>query len=423
MLAHDRFGNVIDRTVGYARGTILASSLEESQRRAHALELIRRRIEDCGRHAIFNFTGHRRGFLARCADLGDDLAEEWVGSALVEERLAQLARVHFGASDNDHVALFNRSAAGIIALLLALVPESRRVLAVAPRRRTHPSVRRGIALARAVLDEHDPEESLRKSQFLDTKLVVITRVTSELDIMPPDAVATVIAAAHEAGVPVFVDDAYGTRVAPILLAQPKSLTTGADVAITSCDKAALGGPRAGLMVGSADLVERALAKASEMGLEARGPLMLGVLRALEGFAAQMLRDDADMAKEITVRLRAKFRTECVLDLPMGPTISEEDILSIALDTGQRIINQPILVPAEATCLLGMSLLERHGILTSNVAERPGARPSLRLRPTAEEVKRFGGPQKVVDTIADAFAHLRRLIEDVGGAKRMILGPN
>ena len=59
----------------------------------------------------------------------------------------------------------------------------------------------------------------------------------------------------------------------------------------------------------------------------------------------------------------------------------------------------------------MVLLEDHGIFTSNVAERPGARVSLRLRPTAAEVERFGGPERVVEAVANAFAKLATLLDD------------
>ena len=61
-----------------------------------------------------------------------------------------------------------------------------------------------------------------------------------------------------------------------------------------------------------------------------------------------------------------------------------------------------LVPVEATSLLGMVLLEEFGVLTGNVAERPGARVSLRLRPTAEEVACLGGMDAVVEIVDGAM---------------------
>ena len=227
--------------------------------------------------------------------------------------------------------------------------------------------------------------------------------------------------AKDAGSPVFVDDAYGTRVAPVLLDQANTLELGADYGVTSCDKAGLGGPRAGLMVGRPDLVERAVAHASGLGLEARGPLVLGVLRSLENYRPDTLRDDSSTARQIALGLQARFGPDRVLDLCMGPTISEENVLTVALESRNRDTAECDLVPAEASCILGIVLLENYGIVTSNVAERPGARVSLRLRPTAAEVERFGGPERVVEAVANAFAKLATLLDDNRAAKTKIFG--
>ena len=196
---------------------------------------------------------------------------------------------------------------------------------------------------------------------------------------------------------------------------------GADWGITSCDKAGMGGPRAGLMVGRPDLVDRAVARASGLGLEARGPLVLGVLRALESYRPEILKNDSAVARQIAAGLQDRFGAERVLDLCMGPTISEEDVLTIALEGGDRAAGDCALVPAEASCILGMVLLEDHGIVTSNVAERPGARVSLRLRPTAAEVARFGGPARVVEAVSDALGRLRPLLGDEPAAHAKIFG--
>ena len=69
----------------------------------------------------------------------------------------------------------------------------------------------------------------------------------------------------------------------------------------------------------------------------------------------------------------------------------------------------------------MALLEDHGIVTSNVAERPGARVSLRLRPTAAEVERFGGPERVVDAVAQGLGKLRLLLGDDRACHAKIFG--
>lgn len=420
-IMQDRFGNPLDPAVGYARGAHLAGPLDEFRRRAHGLDILRAKVASEGRDRLYNFTGHRRDFLARDKDLTDNLAEEWIGTPLIEDQFNRLAQDHFGAGKKAAVALFNRSAAGIVSAILSAASPGDRIVAVASNGRTHPSIRRGASLAGARLSEPDPENGLDPSEFDGAVLTVLTRVTSELDTLAPERTRAIVAMAKAAGSPVFVDDAYGTRVGPVLLGQEKTLELGADYGITSCDKAGMGGPRAGLMVGRPDLVDRAVAQASGLGLEARGPLVLGVLRSLESYRPETLRTDSAVARQIAAGLRERFGAERVLDLCMGPTISEEDVLTIALEGRNDAANDSALVPAEASCILGMALLEDHGIVTSNVAERPGARVSLRLRPTATEVERFGGPDRVVDAVEHAFGRLRALLGDTRAAEAKIFG--
>ena len=172
------------------------------------------------------------------------------------------------------------------------------------------------------------------------------------------------------------------------------------------------------MAGDPDLVTAALATGSEFGLEARGPIQLGVLRALQAFAPASLRADAAAGAGITTGLGAKFAQGRVGKTVMGPTITEDDVLSILRERG------PVdsrLVPVEATSLLGMVLLERFGILTGNVAERPGARVSLRLRPTADEVARLGGASAVAGVVDGAMDGATELAADLDRARGVILG--
>ena len=415
-MATDRFGNPIDRSVGYARGTILRSPVDEIRRRSRALAILRARIGEQGRAAVFNFTGHRREFLVGERALEDGLAEEWGGAARLAKPLLEHTRRHFAAPPGVEAAVFNRAAAGIVALILA-VGSRGRLVSVAPRGCIHTSVFRGAELAGARLDRRDPE-ALPGDAFRGAALAVITRVTSELQVMSADSTHRVIETARNAGCPTLLDDAYGARVGPELLGQPRALEFDADLAITSCDKAGLPGPRAGLMAGDPDLVTAALATGNEFGLEARGPIQLGVLRALQTFAPASLRADAEAGAGVAAGLRARIAHDRVRETVMGPTIAEEDVLSILRERG------PVdsrLVPVEATSLLGMVLLERFGILTGNVAERPGARVSLRLRPNAGEVASLGGVDAIVDIVDRAIDGATELAVDLDRAREALLG--
>ena len=96
-------------------------------------------------------------------------------------------------------------------------------------------------------------------------------------------------------------------------------------------------------------------------------------------------------------------------------------MTISLLSGDNVRSNCRLVPAEVSCILGMILLEDFGMITSNVAERPGARVSLRLRPTADEVRRFGGPARVVDALESSFQKIRALVRDENAVREKIYG--
>jgi hypothetical protein len=58
--ARDRFGNLIDPEVEYARGQILASARDERLRFLQAQRIIRRRLTEHGPGSIAIFTGNQR---------------------------------------------------------------------------------------------------------------------------------------------------------------------------------------------------------------------------------------------------------------------------------------------------------------------------------------------------------------------------
>ncbi len=255
----NRFGHPLDPAVGYARGPILSSSLGEAKRRNYAMRLIRERTEAKGHDAFYNFTGLHRDFAVHADRLA--WGEEWMGPAFFWDELVELAREHFGGNAEHEVAVFNRCSAGIVSTCLALAEPGSSVLSVVPDTRSHPSIGRGTRLAGAqLLQTNTLPEVERYLAVPGVSLVVITAVSSELQIVDQDLLLQVVALAKSKGIPVLLDDAYGTRLRPIIFGGLKTLETGADVGVTACDKAGMGGPRAGLMVGDADLVARIAAK-------------------------------------------------------------------------------------------------------------------------------------------------------------------
>lgn len=415
----DPFGNLIDPMLGYAPGQILGDSVAHVRRRRRALAELCGRVSTGGWDAVCNFTGHSRRFVVEEAGLACADAEEWVRQSAFEPELVARAITHFGGSEQSSAAVFNRSSACIVATVSALVPAGGNLISVAPRRRSHPSIRQAARLVGARLVEAEPDASTDWAALPDAPLVMLTRVTSELDVVAQDRVTGLIRAAQEAGKLVFVDDAYGAQLAPALLGQGRALTLGADLAVTSCDKAGLAGPRGGLLAGRADRVDQILGRASELGLEARAPVALGVLAALRLFRADDIRADCDIADSLSEALAARLGPDSVIRTIMGPTIDEEAAMRLALKrSGQT---SSLLVPCEVTCLIAIRLMRLHGFLTSNVAERPGARVSLRLRTVARDIARFGGIGAVVAAVDEAICFAAGHIADLDGARRIILG--
>ena len=415
----DRFGHALDLSVGYARGVILSSPLEESKRHQHALEVIRMRAIEKGVNSFYNFTGLHRDYSVDPEQI--PLAEEWVGPALFADELAQRTREHLGGGPEHKVAVFNRASAGIVAACLALAIPGSTVISVVPGSRSHPSIGRGVALAQAKLKEVSTLADMQK--VLDAakvSLVLITGVSSELEVINEFFLMETIRLAKTNGIASFLDDAYGARLRPFIYGQPKTMATGVDLGITSCDKAGLGGPRAGLMAGRPDLMSRVIARAGELGLEARPSLSLAVCASLAQFDPGQLRSEAELGERIYRELGNRFGKERVKRTGLGATIPEEEAWEWVHSLRPGSESLPF-VPAEITAGLGIYWLRRYGMITVNALGQPGARVSLRFKPDPRELERFVGIPALVEAIDDGFHHIAEKAGSLAGMKRLILG--
>lgn len=414
----DRFGHPIDHAVGYARGQVLSSAAAETARYRHGAALIRARAARHGPASIGIFTGNRRDFLVRSDDLAS-LAEEWVGAPLFAPALEAAIRAHLHAPADAATAVFNRGSAALIAATCALAPGGR-VVSVAPASgRSHPSVRRGAALAGARFDEVQDVATLEAALRSHAQLLLVTPVTSSLARMEEAMLAEVAARGRRAGIPVLFDDAYGARLRPILHGGAPGFALGADLVITNADKAGLHGPRAGIMAGEPSLVLRVAAAAAEMGQEARAPIALGVLRGLEAFSPAALLREAEEGAQLADALAARLGDSVVRRTDLGPLVTAEDVLALAL--AHAGMTASAAVPLEASAAVGMLLLDRHGILTTNLAGQPGAHPALRLKPTADALARCGGAEAVAAAVEEAIAALAVPLREPEALRRLLLG--
>lgn len=417
VVSEDRFGNPLDPSVGYARGQILSSSAAEIRRLRHAQKVAADVVAERGVEAIAVFTGNPRYFPLKPDDLSE-LCEEWVGPGLFSEELTQAAIRHFGGGET--VAVTNRTSAGIVAAILAL-SEGRPVVSVVPTGdRSHASVIRGCRLAGAQLVEiegHvDPWEVLGKAE---PALMIVTTVTSTLARLPDDETRRAIDAGKAAGATVFMDEAYGARLRPVLHGGAASLTMGADFAITNADKAGLSGPRAGVLCGAEGPVLATLAKASELGQEARAPISAGAMRSLQAFEPEDLRQEAREGQAIANVLEPIWGAEVVQRSDLGPMLGEEDVMTRVLQLAEREATE--IVPAEATAAIGMILLRDYGVLTVNTHGAPGGRVSLRLKPTAGALATVGGADQLASAIEGAVARVAEQLDDRDWFEAHLLG--
>lgn len=415
----DAYGFPIDPTVGYARGPIIRSSLDESLRRLYALRLIQQRAVIHGTDSFYNLTGLHRDFGIAADTI--PYGNEWTGPAFFWAEMEDLAREHFGGVREHAVAVFNRCSAGLIATCLALAQPGTTVLSVVPAERGHPSIARGIALSGARRRQVNTREEIRETLASRTvSLIVVTGVSSELAVIAQDVLAEAVRLGTAAGIPVLLDDAYGTRLRPIIYDQPTTLGSGADLGITSLDKAGGGGPRSGLMVGRADLVERVTAKATELGCEARTPIALAVWHSLNRFEPEELRREVAFGKEIFHALAARVGEHRVRLGGIGANITVEDAYELV--RGLAACDDPLPVaPPEVTAAVGMYWLQRYGLLSVNALGGPGASVWLRFKPDPAEIDRFGGIAALVDAVEDGLRHVAQRAVDVTAMRALIMG--
>jgi L-seryl-tRNA(Ser) seleniumtransferase len=310
----DRFGNPPAPNLSYARGNILISTEDDFTKLQLAWSLIREK----GPGNVFVLTGLDHKMPLAADDL--EFADDELGPALSFERLKALTLDHLGGNaERDDIAVFNRLTGATMATHLTLVKPGDAVIGVSETH-SHPSVLRAAAQAGARFIDTAGLAAFRDAIATEKPaLVVLTRLAVTYDLMPLDAIRTVVRLAHDKGALVYVDDAGGARVGPAAFEQPKTLELGVDIGATGLDKYGTQGPRFGLLAGRKDLVSRIRAKGFEFGMEARQALYPAVVRTPPSCA------------RYSATGCARRRRQC----KFPPTISSKSPWSAAASTARR----------------------------------------------------------------------------------------
>jgi seryl-tRNA(Sec) selenium transferase len=132
------------------------------------------------------------------------------------ERLKELALDHLGGSpETDDVAVFNRLTGATMATHLTLVKPGDVVIGVSATH-SHPSVVRAAGHVGARFIDTAGLGAFREAIATEhsVALVVLTRLAVTYDLLPLEAIETIVRLAHDKGALVYIDDAGGARVGP-----------------------------------------------------------------------------------------------------------------------------------------------------------------------------------------------------------------
>ena len=350
---------------------IVNNSLDEVKKRESAFRIIKKILEEKGRDSLYDVTGLSGGFIASNEEL--DLLETYVGPAVFEEEIQIVGKEHLGG---EKVLPVNRTSAGILATVLALVEEGSHVVHFLADYPGHPSIPRSCALAGASY-----EEFVDINEFTipdNTSLVVITGSTMDLQVIDEDLFTKVINYAHEKDIPVLVDDASGARLRTAVFNQKRATDLGADLVVTSTDKL-MPGPRGGLMAGKAELIDGIKIKVNQFGLEAQPPLILAMINGIKDYTPEVLRKSVDKKEEFYGLISKKY--EMFEKTPNGVKVQEANLANQL-----KVLNIETELSEKDCCFLwSMVLLKEEGIITIPAVGMPGASDTIRFDLSTRDV--------------------------------------
>lgn len=377
---------------------IVNNSLDEVKKRESAFRIIKKILEEKGRDSLFDVTGLSGGFIASKEEL--ELLETYVGPAVFEDEIQIVGKEHLGG---EKVLPVNRTSAGILATVLALVGEGSHVAHFLADYPGHPSIPRSCALAGASY-----EEFIDINEFAipdNTSLVVITGSTMDLQVIDEDLFTQVISRAHEKDIPVLVDDASGARLRTAVFNQKRATDLGADLVVTSTDKL-MPGPRGGLMAGRAELIDEIKIKVNQFGLEAQPPLIMAMINGIKAYTPEVLRKSVSRKEEFYGLISKKY--EMFEKTPNGIKVQE-----VNLANQLKVLNIETELSEKDCCFLwSMVLLKEEGIITIPAVGMPGASDTIRFDLSTKDVidMDLDVLQDKIDNSFDVFLDLVQKVE-------------
>ncbi len=373
---------------------LIKSTVDEVKKRENSLRIINSILKKYGREDFYDLTGLAGGFKLGEEDM--DLLETYAGPAIFENQLQNAGKLHLGG---EKILAFNRTTAGILAAILALVKEGDEVIHYLPELPSHPSIPRSSELVGASYVEYDNINDFEVHD--NTSLVIITGSTMDHQIIKEEEFSRIITISKSKAIKVFVDDASGARLRTVLFKQPRAMDMGADIVITSTDKL-MDGPRAGLMSGKEEIIDLIKSKAQQFGLEAQASTIVGIIRAIENFSQDRMLESFQKKHEVFEALKKNI--ENIRETPTGVMLSAEDLVDELNKKGIKTE----FTSADVACVFSVLLLRNYHILTIPAVGMPGASATLRIDMASKDAERVGADY-IIKAMIETFSHLGEIV--------------
>jgi len=373
---------------------LINSSLDEVKKRENSFKVIESILKKYGREDFYDLTGLAGGFNLNDDDI--DLLETYAGPAIFESQLQEAGKHHLGG---EKILAFNRTTAGILATILALVKSDGEVIHYLPKIPSHPSIPRSVQLVGASYKEFDTINDFEVHK--NTSLVIITGSTMDHDIIAEDEFSRIITISKSKKIPVFVDDASGARLRTVIYNQPKAMDLGADIVITSTDKL-MEGPRAGLMSGKREIIDLIKTKANQFGLEAQSSTIVSIIRAIQNFSGERMLEA--FKKKYKVYSALKENISIVRETPTGIIIYANDLIEELKKKGV----ETQFTCDDVACVFAALLLRNYHILTIPAVGMPGASTNLRIDLASPDARRID-TDYLINSIIETFSHLGEIV--------------
>ena len=419
----------VDPILGYVPGTIICDEVAEYRCVRAAQKVMLHRYRKHGIEGIHNLMGLVDNCAVPSFFKGPAYEERYLGTVLMEEEMAEVARRHLGGDDSFTSLVFNRVTAGTTTLVQALVPPGSLVPYMVPEYpgvggHGHPSVPRAVELARSrwqqVMSSQELEELLKGEEHVP--LVVIC--PSYRGALSEEEMRGVCEVSHAKAIPVYVDDASGARTRTAHYGQQRAGDLGADLIMTSCEKAALFGPRAGVLLGRADLMEPIGAKMNMMGTEARPAVVAAVLRSLQEYTPEqghrLFGEWVERHRRLAELAKPFLGENLQYGAYNGIYLSLDDFMALVLErTG---IEKTDLAPVDLSVAFSMLLLRGFGFLTVPTTHYPGASKLVSVKVLALRQGDDISDDDIAGALRDSLDALVRTRLDRAAIERLLFGP-